>query len=255
MTCPIYIIECVSQGCSYEIRVNDVWAFSEYGDENVSLQFPINNLILQSGVQTLSIIIHSFLADGQKKTSLSISLERYDVDLQEMDLPQDPASIIHYNHIMGSPNVIVHPFTAIVPYHFEAWSNSTDLTKVNNLPSLVLQACNGYHTMIKEGHHEEFFSIIENHDNLVATSLYWNMTKEQQNYRKEDFLGLLQDGYNFSFPSKSDRLVLYGYSHLVRYVKQDGTSAITLHNDETNDNYSMDLYFHLPEKQSILQLI
>lgn len=255
---PYYIIDFLAANCFIDIRVNDVSVFSSNLEGQLDTGMPINYAILGAGEQRVNYTVLPLLGETQLKETayFSAAICLYDgngdtiVKLEELDqytTPQEKTGIIPlYRHETV--------FNAPVPYHIEAWQNSTDLKDmdVKTLRTMVENEFKKIERMFDSYQYMRFMDMIAKKEADTATSMY--LTDNNKKERANSLLKLLQTGFKVVPPSPEDLLMFYGYGKLVALKNKDGHSAFLL-KDNTGQNLYIDLKFHLPKGSNELMII
>lgn len=254
MTVPVYILECKSDGFSYEIRVNDMYAFSSSGGSE-SIVFSVNNLILVSGRQSLKVIMRRSSLLETSKPHLNIEINRYDIDLENEVYLVEPQTIVRLDYDIPSLPFIERSFNADVPFSLCMWKDSVNLNGRKDLSSLMVKAVQHYQSTILNGNYDAFIEGVMCHDRIVSESQYWRLSEVDIENRISELLEMLESGYVFSLPQGGEHLELYAYGQLARFVSPDGSPAMMLRNQTTGDELAMDIYFHLPKGEYIMKIV
>jgi len=255
---PYYVIDFSAVNCLLDIRVNDVSVLCMDISGNISTIVPINQAILESGKQHISYNILPLLGTTtlKKNTSLIASVWLYDASGEFIEKKEE----ITKKFIMPENSAGILPaykgedfFIATVPYKLDAWQNSQDLTKVEDLRLYVDLFYNEVEEMIANGQYNQFAKLIQKRENNTATCMY--LSEEEKEERITELIEMIKTERLKVVPtSNKDIMLIYGYDKLVSLKKPDGDSALVLRNDE-GDELSLDIQLHLPQGSTDLLVI
>ncbi|WP_438711100.1 hypothetical protein ACSTS3_21530 [Aquimarina muelleri] len=166
---PMYFIRPLQNNCVYELLVNDFPVYKDYGIEKLSTPIEINDVILKSGPQTVTVRLYP-LGDALKnaygeeetvttllpKTEMKVSVVKYEAFNISQDLDDEIVVKEHNSPTKEGTNEFIgaglpyyeytFTFNAEVPYSNEGWSNGEDLTRFDKeeLEKQVLKYYNEY---------------------------------------------------------------------------------------------------------------
>lgn len=181
---PRFILDFNSYNCTYEILVNDMPAYSDFGSGNQGgAVWPISPNILKSGKQTITIRVFPKVDDDDKMDSfllakncgLEVKVMSGD---EEKEKPKEYKQLFYYK--MPEINLDNVPylefkgvFEASVPYQLKGWSQSQDLRKEDKakLTREVLNFYNQYRKLMADGNM-----------NAVAEQIYTRELETEQAY-------------------------------------------------------------------------
>lgn len=256
MTNAYYILQYEVRHCLMEIRVNDIFAVAKNVEDEETLDFAVNNLIYRSGMQQLSCRIRPLVGaeDFEKEAGLKCSVTRINVDLER---PEEVSSseLLAVDLDASCVEKKSLAFFADVPYELADVSEFPNLSLVYDLKGKVAQAYSRLNAMLDRKQYDLFMQQLMMHDSNLATSMYWNLSEEEKNFRIEDFKQLLKSGFRLRLPQPDEKLAYYSYGHLVRYCSPDGNGTFALYDEATDDAYLLDMYFYLDDKDDELKLI
>lgn len=246
---PYYRVDFDAVNCFLDIRVNDVPVFTWNIDGQMATSIPINSAIIKSGGQRISYNILPLLGTFSLKenTIFEASVWLCDSSGEEIEHKEE-INKFTMPESNGTPLPAYKGekiFVANVPYKLEAWQDSQDLSKVENLRQKVNLFYKGIEEMIANGQYEQFIKMIEKKEENIATCMY--LSDEEKNKRNASLLNKLKEGYEIVPSSPKDIMLVYGYNKLVSLKKIDGTSALLLTHPETKINLNLPLRLHLPQ--------
>ncbi len=128
---PLYEAEIVTSNCAVELLVNEVFSFCNFRPGGLSLDWPINELILESGRQTFELRMLPF--EGQvtlsPKAQARVNIYVRDALVQN----GTPRQLIYEGTPLQNGEAFVpllkDRFTAQVPYALAGWKEGVDLSK------------------------------------------------------------------------------------------------------------------------------
>ncbi|WP_395077681.1 hypothetical protein [Flavobacterium sp.] len=257
---PEYWLFLHSNNCSYVITLDDMPIYSDYNDGNMkSLSIPINNFILQSGKHILKVLIlpttdNNYRLNNSLNNNYSIEVKiSRTVNKKEIIVFDQKHSNDELNKLLKE---VVIPFESSVPYKLNGWSNSTDLTKLNE-KDLEKEVVSFYNEIISDYNNKKIESIEKKYYNRQlenAQSLY--------SFKREDSEKLVSEinkdvNKNQDLKLENYKLVFYGNGKVVGLVRTDGEffgkSAFLGLTDE--DFYIYSLLLHRPKAGTPLEVI
>ncbi len=171
---PQYFIRPIQNNCIYEILVNDYLVHKDYSLEVLATPVEINDAILKSGEQTLTVRMYplgNLLKDNYDtgntittlldNTSMKIEVVKYDAYNISHRLSDEKTVLTHYSPTKEGTKKFIgsglpyyeytFSFDAEVPYENEGWLNGEDLTKFDKkeLENRVIEFYNNYKTLIE----------------------------------------------------------------------------------------------------------
>lgn len=265
---PRFYLDFNSYNCTYEILINDMPAYTDYGSGNQGgAVWPVSPNILKSGVQHITIRVFPKVDDDDKMDAfllpqncgLEVKVVSGDEDketpkqykpLFRYKMPEITMNNVPYLEFKGT-------FEATVPYQLRGWSQSQDLSKEDKaqLTKEVLAFYSQYRQLMADGNM-----------NAVAEQLYSRELETEQAFfqnKPQD----AQDTWNRFDQIKSYHLQMlplehyelrfFGNGRVVGLIRTDdalrGESAIT---GITDNKYKMyNLLLHKPAGSNQLQVI
>ncbi len=252
---PYYVIDYSAAACKFEIRINDIPVFSYEVRGQTGTELPINNLIPESGLQTVNIRILP-LEDGDfldKNADFSFSILLYDVSdgfifkkkfekYKSAPVTSDIPSI-----------VMEETFEAEVPYKLDAWQHSKDLRKVENLKEKVLKVYNHLYELLKNKNYEAFRKIIYQREYNAAISMH--LSKEASADRVEGLIKDCENGYEIDTIPEDVFLIFEANGKMVKLVDIDGDPAIFFFNEEEEMMMGLEIHLHMKKGCDVLEVI
>lgn len=252
-----YELDCSALMCFFQIKINDVEVFSFNVDDQSSMDIPINNGILQSGMQEIEVKV--FPLSGTKTLHKDAYL-RY--KLIEFDVSSgDFKFISQLENQQTTPVQKGVPFTmhkskfqSNVTYKLDAWQKSINLKdlKIDIKEKLILE----YNKIIKDlnsGTYEKFIEKYKKREKNAAIAMYLNESEAKNRLSKltNDF----KSGFK-AIPISKDVIVEYSaYGKLASLKRIDGMSALYLENSKTNEELVLPITFHIPEGKTEFEVI
>ena len=244
---PYYIIDFNAVNCFIDIRVNDVPVYSSNINGQRSTIIPINSPILESGNQQVSYNVLPLLGEFSLKenTFFEASVWLYDASGEEIE-PKEEINKYTTPENTGIPLPAYKGekmFMAEVPYKLDAWQNSQDLSKVEDLRLYVDLFYSELEEMLAKEQYDSFINLIKKREENIATCMY--LSDKEKNGRIM-FFNIIKEGFKVVPSSAKDIMLIYGHDKLVSLKKMDGSSALLFVNSE-GDELSLDLRLHLPQ--------
>ena len=255
---PYYIVDFSAVNCLIDIRVNDVSVFCMNIDGQVSTIIPVNNAILESGKQRVTYNILPLLGEFslRNNASFSASVWLYDASRDTIVANREINKFEMPDNKTGIPLPAFKGediFFAEVPYKFDAWQNSQDLSKIEDLRVLVDLSYRELEEIINNAQYNQFAKMIQKRENNIATCMY--LSEEEKNGRITELVEIIGTGFKIVPVSEKDIMIIYGYDRLVSLRKLDGNSALLLRNYETEEELSLEILFHLEQGKTELSII
>lgn len=282
---PMYRIK-IETNLNYEITVNDLPVAKKFDSNSGTLLFPINYAILKSGIQQLEIKIYPSYKDKQTPNPLFTKNPRLNFQIEKTAWDkngnlEDPKVVLNYelpNYKLDNKgdydnnkpidysrqNIIINDFSfsANVPYELKGWSESEDLSKMNQevLREKVLNFCEDLINNYKD----------ENFDYVKTKYLKADLEWYQSEYLKPDVINEYQNAMNANkgkfknsfFPLGKYKLPIQGNNKIISIERNDienkGKSFFLYEiTDEEGDKelISLDLYLHIPKGSRELEII
>ena len=264
---PFYKIHSKGINCDYEILVNDFPLYKSYDGYSDFTGTQINLAILKSGEQTVTIKVFPLKVGEMltKETNAYFKLVEVDNTTNHMDektitslvLPSDTDGNFTGAGLPYFEKTIT--FNATVPYELTGWSNSQDLSKLDQ-EKLQKRVKN---ILIREANY------FINKNNLLFRSFFEQFKeinqseyKSNSNLKKalDELKTLLNYASSFNIP-KNVMLKLYCNNRVVtlEYIngKRRGKSFFDI-NMEKGDMKGVStsfIYFHIPKGKTELEII
>ncbi len=241
---PKYFIEANQSGCFYELFVNDFLVFKHFEQTNLlGHSTSINDAILKSGLQNVTVKLYPIgeykgknYDTFSKNAEIEILIEKYDSadensdveDVITIKIPQieDKNNLIR---IKGLP-YYEHTFTfnAEVPYNLKGWSESQDLTKVDNdeLEKEVVNFYENFRDLIKSQKSDQIENIIFNREKEIAQANFYS--KEKIKKLTDELKSNLITPIDIPPIEKDYKIVFYGNGRL---IKLESTKYKTIRNN------------------------
>lgn len=133
-----------SNGCNFEILVNDVPVYRFFGEGGVTSFYPINPWILSSGEQRIKVRLYPVQGFEEKGILAETPLHLVVKYLPDPAMDLDEAISVIADFIpcveIGTPYFEYETtFQADVPYHAKGWADCRDLTNRPNLKDEVIR--------------------------------------------------------------------------------------------------------------------
>ena len=250
---PYYVVNFKATACSFEIRVNDYPIVNMETSRRLSVAFPINHAILESGIQSISATILPNAGEAQLDpvSELRFNIQLFDVtdgfelidefgDYQSEPVEERELSTIEYT---GS-------FQADVPYKLDVWQKGIDLSELDDCREKLEQAYNNIIELFKAGEFEKFKQMISKREHNTATVMY--LSEEESEKRIN---GLFDPNFKIQPIPKDVVMVLYANNKIAALKKTNGEHVITLVNSENGEEITLDILFYIPEGKDEFEII
>jgi hypothetical protein len=245
---PYYVVNFNAKACLFELFLNNVPLFRLDVQGMTGTEFPMNNLILSSGKQQLSVKVMPCLGETtfRKGSAFSTKIVLFDVvdgfklikEEQEHEMPsmsENMPPIYAYTTV----------FEANVPYRLQAWQNSKDLSEIESLKSLILEEYDRIKYIVENKIYDALKAIVAQREQNAAISMY--LSEEQSARRINKLIYNLENGFRLVPLSGSEVLHLYADGKLAALRTMDGNIALWFEHTESKERFSLDLFFHLPD--------
>ncbi|SDI19340.1 hypothetical protein [Chryseobacterium jejuense] len=260
-----------NSGCQFEILINDIPVAKKIGIGGaLTSSAPINSCILNSGKQKLKIKLYPNIGKNQLTVSdkntplftLSIAYRKdaWDYnDINEVLVFQLPSIPIPESGLPYFEKEF--EFDAEVPYQFEGWSNSKDLTKVADIEQKVLDKYKEIQRLLANKDYSTFEKMKKQKDSEMNISFYLkpNEIIEGVKFDKDAFTeknAVVQ-------PLDNAKVVFYGYNRLVTLenISDKGSALRTKIKHEAKDGkvkeetIKFPILFHMSQNSDELEVI
>ncbi|HSD08166.1 hypothetical protein [Flavobacterium sp.] len=282
---PMYRIK-IETNLNYEITVNDLPVAKKINSDVGTLVFPINYAILKSGEQQLQIKIYPSYKDKQTPNPFFIKNPRLKFEIEKTAWDkngnlEEPKIVTNYelpnyklddkgDYDYSKPidysrqNILIEDFnfTATIPYELKGWSDSEDLSKIDQeiLHKKVLEFCK----KLVDKYQEKDFDYVKTEYLKADTEWY------QSEYLKLDVIKKYQNAMNNNkdkftnnfIPLSKYKILLYGNNRIISIERTDienkGKSFFLHEKIDQEGNkkiVSLDLYLHIPKGSKELEII
>lgn len=257
---PYYIAEITSSRCSVEFSLNGVPNYNHFEEQNTAstatIEWPINPFVIENGLQHFEIKVLPLKNSVSILSKAFVRIKIYKAEAIEEYVPQELVSEeieLTFTDKKNLPFYIIKGvFQAELPFNFQGWKNSVDLSKENQ--------------------EELYQEIIKWNEEIASIYQTSNQEKYQKTFKSRDLelnksLYLPQNN-NFSFhpedknilalPSKSYKLELYADGKLASVrmpYELPGFRYDPKIKDENAMGFSLNVYFYRREKGLPLEII
>lgn len=255
---PYYQIDFSAALCMFEVRVNDVLVFTLDLPGQTSSTIPINQAILQSGKQEITVKVLPMA--GQKvlnpNAAFKYTIKVYDaakkLDFKEQ-LPGEYA-VEKVNPAKKQVSLTQNTtFNAEVPYTVNAYQSGTDLKSVAGLNDKLHRAYQKLAELITKGDLEQLKKLIANREALVAVTMY--MSKEESDGRMKSMLSDLKSGFKMLPIPANAQVKISGNGKVASLVTPTGGSVIKLRNEKAQEEMELEFTFYIPQGKTELEII
>ncbi|CAM1348161.1 conserved exported hypothetical protein [Tenacibaculum ascidiaceicola] len=279
---PQYFIEANQSGCFYELYVNGRAVFSHYEQTGLMGHTTcINDAILKSGIQEVTVKLYPL---GQteverfdtftKNARMEVKIEKYDIQVEDSDekvvtfkIPEASTRSKNDIKIEGLP-YYEHTFTfyAEVPYEVTGWSESQDLTKMDQkqLEKEVVAFYNELSNIVDQRDEEKWVKLIKKREVEYVKSVSYNDIKESSTKgRIEELKEIFDSKFKKKEPLDPYEIIFGGDGRMVSLKSKEsrGSSAFSFGIESKEDGefikyrYYYFVYLHKPKGSNKLEII
>jgi hypothetical protein len=267
-----------SSHCQFEILIDDMplnslWGKVTENGAGISSDNLLNPFILKSGEHVIRVKIYPRFGQIALESYSYFQLEAYAVDAATYDFDEKIVFLtMNTPNDVGEPGQKKNPLAGLpyyemravvkleVPFELEGWHNSVDLKEENEknekIYQEVLQAYGEVYNAIKNKDFNTFKSMIEERENLLATTFYYN--DQQKQNRWQSFVNELNNNeYELAPLPKEAILHFYGTGKIVTLLDSEREGIIKLVNKKNplTDRTIFDFRFHRKTKGGKLTII
>lgn len=257
MTQIYYELDCSALMCFVQIRINDVEVFSLNVDGQATMDIPINQGILQSGLHEIEVRVLplSRTKELHKEASVRYRVNEFDVSSGDFKFIKQFENHQTVPVKEGIP-VITHTsrFEANVPYKINAWQNSVNLKEVNyDLKPRLINEYNKIITIINNGNYELLNKVFAQKEENISIAMYLN--DEEKKSRMKKLINDFSSG--FKARSISDNVIVdyMAYGKLASLKTSTGISGLSLENSKTDEELIIPLSFYIPNGKKEFEVI
>lgn len=258
-------------GCQFEIFVNDVPVAKKMGVKGaMTSSAPINSCILKSGKQKLKIKLYPNVGKDKITTSdknaspFSLSVTyRKDAwdhnDMSEVTVFQIPPIPIPESGLPYFEKEF--EFDAEVPYQFEGWSTSKDLTKMSDIEQKVMSKYEEIQKLLTTKNYTAFAKMKNKKDVEMNTSFYLkpNEITEGDAFDREAFVEKDAEVQPFT----NAKITFYGDGRLVTLENVDDKGSalrtkikhVSADGKVKEEVIKFPVLFHIPKNSNDLEII
>lgn len=251
-----YILNFSAVACPFSIKVNDMPVLELNLKGQISSIIPINNTILRSGDQELSVTINPL--KGEKIPSNDASLKVYVTTSDEYRTSEEKHSAevdFGIDQKTGTnikdktlPYTKKLKFKAEVPYSINILDDAVNLSGNPNVKELLMKTYKELLAMIENKEYDKIRLFFEPSESIIAKMLYLG-----EKEKKERIDGVIEDfsKNNFKAIPLSDDVVVkfYGFGKLARLENKDGSNALAFKNEKATF-MTLDFLFYLPKSDT-----
>lgn len=268
---PIYQVTVNTESFAYQIRINDLPVYNHSGKYGGAITFFVNQAILQSGNQTLTVYLMPRPGGQQLADSKDFTIQLSKSSWQKGGGMTEPVPVLNYalpelnNNKQAQfkdPRVFGHTlnFEAVVPYKFAGWTNSLPIGK--NDEKLRQEAVSVYNRMIadydkKDGH--AFMGALGQAELMAYQANYLTPADAQQKH--DAWVAFVNKGDKPIVPLENYVTEIVGNGKLVRLKRTDdvnngeGVLRIPYRQNNRDRTVIYDVYFHRPAGSGRLEPI
>ena len=253
-----YMINYKAVACFFDIQINEVSICSMNMDKQLTTTIPINYLILESGLQKVSVKLLPILGESllNEETDFSMKIQLFEVEpsfRHKEDILEYQISL--ENEEIKSLPVLIYEtsFNADVPFRLTAWQNSLDLRDISNLNELVDKIYKKITSTINEKQYDKFIEMLYEREENMSKSLY--LSSKEKEDRMQELIADFENGFKLIPLSEDDSIQFYNKGKVIRLIKRDGESAIRFFSEETGEEMTLEILFHLKDGATELSII
>ncbi|CAM1348157.1 hypothetical protein [Tenacibaculum ascidiaceicola] len=279
---PQYFIEANQSGCFYELYVNGRLVFEHFEQTGLMGHTTcINDAILKSGEQEVTVKLYPL---GQTKVKrfdtftknarIEVKIEKYDVQVEDSDekvvtfkIPEASTRGKNDIKIEGLP-YYEHTFTfyAEVPYEVTGWSESQDLTKMDQkqLEKEVVAFHNNLSDVIYNQDEAKWVDLVKNRElEFLKSEAYNDVNEENIKDRIRSFKQIFDSSFKRKVPLDKYKMIFGGKGRIValKSIERTGRAAFSFGVNKIRDGKlkktrsSRYIYLHKPKGSNKLEII
>lgn len=250
---PYYQVNVKTSGVSFDIRINDFPVFTFFGKSGgTNMESPINNAILKSGTQTISVKVmplkgrETIIKENFFSLKVNMKKDAYVFDNQREEILVFPEMVVPEN---GIPYwEFKATFEADVPYNLNGWMNSKNLIDQKNLENKVHSKYIELQKLINNKDNFGFSKAVKEKLNEEAISLYEKLEENPEGFQVAPEKALSISNCIMKFYGNGKLVTLeneYGESCLKTEVVEEGKTIV----------YTYDIFLHIPQGSDELEVI
>ena len=252
-----YELDCSALMCYFQIKINDVEVFSLNVDGQATMDIPINQGILEKGVQEIEIIV--LPVNGEKELNhdsyVRYKVNEFDVSSGDFKFIKQFANYQTEPVTKGIP-VLKHKskFEANVSYKIDAWQKGINLKEVKfKLKDRLILAYNKIIHDINSGNYQNFIKAVSRKEENFSLMMY--LDENEKSSRIKRLVNDFSSGFK-AVPVDNTAIVYFsGYGKLVSLKRLDGMSALYLVDQETEEELILPITFFIPEGKTEFEVI
>lgn len=242
--------------CYFQIRVNDVEVFSLNVDGQTSTNIPLNQGILESGLQKIEVRV--FPLKGKKvlhpEASVRCKVVAFDVSNGDFKFVNQFENFETLPVKKGVPYTFQKStFEAKVPYKINAWQNGQKLKDFKDLKEKLIVEYNKIIHSIKSGNYQDFIKAYQKREQNIATAMY--LGEKESTKRINEILYDIKNGFEIQPLPQNLVLEISGNDKLACLKRFDGMSALFLENKKTEEELILLVNFYLPQGKTEFEII
>ena len=252
-----YEIDCSALMCYFQVRINDIEVFALNVDGQATMDIPINQGILESGIKEIEIRVLPLEGTTELNKEAYVRYRVNEFDVSSGDFKFIKQFDNHQTEPVkkGIP-VLIHKskFEATVTYKIEAWQNGLNLKDVKfDVKKKLMFAYNTIVSDINKGNYDNFLKAVTKRESNFTKMMYLNDSEKNARIIK------LTDDFSSGFkaiPVDEEVLVEYsGYGKLSSLKRINGMSALYLIHPETEEELVLPITFYIPEGKTEFEVI
>lgn len=250
------MIDFSASACMFEIRVNDYPVINMNIEGQVSTMIPVNYAILETGTQSISAMILPILGETKlnQKAELRFNIKLFDVTNDFVFEKQFNEYQSEYVEDKKLPIIkYVDVFQAEVPYKLNAWQNGENLNDIKDCRKKLDSAYHKIIDLINKREFTDYGKLISKREQNMATSMY--LSNKESEDRMKDLINDFNSGFKVQPTSKDSVMIFYANNKVAILKKLNGEPALSLINNETEEELMLDISFYIPEGKELFEVI
>lgn len=240
---PYYISKINFQLCIADIRMNDVPLYKGSSEGQIAVNYPSNQCILESGIQTISVNIKPLYGQLSLSEDSHCYVEVWlcNVDSLKIEFVKKVSDISFDVNGEGEFPITYKKstFEAEVPYVITRWSDCISLKEIDSLFSSVKTYYDNIGKMVQKRDFTIYNSILTEREREVGVALY--LTQSQVEERIFSLQKYLTNEYEYVQIKNDCFLHFYAAGKAVSLLMADMSSALKFVNKSTGTSINVNV--------------
>ncbi|SDH50225.1 hypothetical protein SAMN05421827_12721 [Pedobacter terrae] len=255
---PYYLLDYNISLTNFDILINGVLAFSHDSAGSIYSNYPINHLILSSGLQQIAIRFRPLANVSSIHKDASAIIKVQYLDASTMDQEQ-LTTVYEYKMPKAESDTLpmlesIGEFKAEVPYRLIGWSDASIIDIKNEVTlELIHNYYRRIHTLfkdkdvnalallLKKRYEETDTSMYLEEDNIVALNNIFKMI-DAEGYVMQDFPDV-------------PKVVFYAKNRVINLIREDKSPIISYLKKAENEEFGFPFYIYLPKGNTGFEII